>query len=110
MALSGIAFHAQQQYSYSTNMEPKTRIFLGRIRPVTICALAFFFSGVVLFAAAFMIEVVTELGIWWSATVAVLFFPSMVGGGIFIFTIAYMRRISTVENSHLKTKSRVPVE
>lgn len=92
--LSGIAFHAQQLYSYSMFEVPKTRTFLHGMRPFTAFALAFSAIGMIVFMVAFILEASKILGHPWLVLVSVVLFPSLFAGTTFIGTIRVMRRLS----------------
>lgn len=89
-----IAFRGQQLYSHATDVNPLTRKFLRRVRPVTVIALLAFAVGVIAFVMAFVWEASEELGAAWLAVIAVFFCPTLVAGVLFAVSTVQVRRHS----------------
>ena len=89
-----IAFRGQQLYSHATDVNPLTKRFLRRVRPVTVVALLTFALGVLAFVLAFMIEASEELASFWMAVVASAFCPTLVAVVLFAVSTVQVRRYS----------------
>lgn len=94
IVLSLIGFRGQQLYSYATDLNPLTRKFLRRVRPVTVVALLGFSLGVVAFVLAFVLEASEELGGSWLGVVALFFAPTLAAGVLFAVSTVQVKRYS----------------